>query len=145
MFKNVHSIAVYAADLGSAVTMYSGLGLEPSWREETQRGSRIGLRYPQGGPEFILHDNAERQFPELTVAVEDLCGLYKKLQRDPGYLWFEPPHPTKQGCAAFVRTPDGNVLSLLSPACPCTRGAARLLAETDTPATLDQPAPRPHP
>lgn len=127
MFLNVHSVAMYVADLSAAVSLYRDLGLNVAWSEGEEDATRtspgvpgcrrVGLSYPRGGPELILHDDPARQFTELTVLVDDLGALYRRLANHPNYIWFEPPHPTENGCTAFVRTPDGNVLTLVGRNC----------------------------
>lgn len=120
MLCHIEAVNVYSENPAESVRLYQGLGLELLWTTVEERGAgfsfyRFGMRFPGGGPELVLHNNPQEQFLYPTVAVEDTRQAYQQLSRDPGYLWFESPHPSQRGCEALVRTPDGNVLSLLSP------------------------------
>jgi predicted enzyme related to lactoylglutathione lyase len=117
---HIEAVNVYSENPAESVRLYQGLGLKLLWTTVEERGAgftvyKFGMRFPGGGPELVLHNNPQEQFLYPTVAVEDTRQACEQLSRDPGFLWFEPPHPSQRGYEALVRTPDGNILSLLSP------------------------------
>jgi hypothetical protein len=126
VLRNVHAVTLYTPELGRAVAFYQALGLERSWVEcdGEERWQRVGLRFPQGGPELVLHDDATRQFTEMTLAVDDLQGFYQSLVHHAEVMWFEPPSTSELSHTAFVRMPDGNVCRLVHfPSRPSSRTA----------------------
>lgn len=125
----MRAVSMYTPDLDRAAALYRGLGLEPVWSSAEERNdgthcARLGLCFPQGGTELILHDDPNRQFTELELVVEDVHEVYRQLSREPAYLWLELPHPGANGCRALLRTPDGNLFTLVSVTCACRPAAA---------------------
>jgi catechol 2,3-dioxygenase-like lactoylglutathione lyase family enzyme len=114
VLRNVHAVAIYTPELEEAVAFYQKLGLERSWVECDREGhwQRVGLRFPHGGPELVLHDDAARQFTEMTLCVDDLQRFYLGFAHHPDFMWLEPPNSGEHPSTAFVRLPDGNVCRL---------------------------------
>ncbi len=117
VFHTVQSVTVYTPDLALSLPLYKRLGLEQVWTQQAPSTGGfiyVGLRFPRGGPELVLHNNVQRQFTEVEVVVDDVWRTYEHLSRNPDYLWLDAPHRSGRGWQAMVRVPDGNVFTVNS-------------------------------
>lgn len=91
--------------------LYRGLGLELLCTTVEEHGAgrtfyRFAMRFPQGGPKLVLHNNPQQQFTYPSISVEDTAQAYRQLGCGPAHLWFEAHHASPRGCEALVRLDD---------------------------------------
>lgn len=114
-FKSLSAVALYTSDLPASENLYRLLGLQrelPAGSVETK--GRLLMSFSGGDTCLVLHDDAQRQFVEVTVSVDDVRDIYFRLARDPSYTWIETPYSVGDEWRAVVRLPDDNVFTLLS-------------------------------
>ena len=115
-FIKLSEVAIYTPDLRASAELYRFLGLQQETpAEEPEPTYSQVIRFSQGETRLVLHDDAQRQFVEVTVSVEDVPTFYAQLARDPSYVWIETPRRVAGEWRAVVRLPDENVFTLASP------------------------------
>lgn len=119
MFQKLECVCLYTADIAASLAFYTGLGLEQAWRIERVSGSGVasslvGLKFPRAdSSELVLSDNAEVNFTELEIHVDDVRETYAALSANPQVEWIRTPFATESGHVAVMEAPDKNVFVLV--------------------------------
>jgi len=119
MFQKLECVCLYTADIAASLAFYAGLGLEQAWRIERVSASGvpsslIGLKFPRAdSSELVLSDNAEVNFTEVEIQVDDVRGAHEALRANPQVTWIRTPFATESGHVAVMEAPDKNVFVLV--------------------------------
>ena len=107
-------------DLDATMDFFKALGLQETRRKESEKGKftlvfmasapgapEIELTYNWGGEEFAP---PSRSMGHLAYATDDIYALCAKLRDEHAVPILRPP---RDGCMAFVKSPDGISVELL--------------------------------
>ncbi len=119
MFQKLECVCLYTTDIAASLAFYAGLGLELAWRIERVSdsgvaSSLVGLKFPRAdSSELVLSDNADVNFTEVEIHVDDVRGTYAALSANPQVTWIRTPFATESGHVAVMEAPDKNVFVLV--------------------------------
>lgn len=110
-FLKVDCVMLRVSDLQSAVAFYeTHFGMVRAWSD--QQAKMVGLLFPHGDSELVLHSDPEIPSPDycfLVASVDDMCAHYAGL----GLLVLEGPLDVRTGRFAVLADQDGNRLPII--------------------------------
>ena len=109
MLRKIDCVTIRVPDPGRATAFYrDAFGLEPLWHYD---GS-IGLGFPHGDAEIVLHANTEIPAIDVSYLVDDVQAAVKTLVEN-GCELLVPPEDIRIGMLAVVRDPFDVTLTIL--------------------------------
>lgn len=119
MFKRMECACMYTSDLAQSVEFYQAMGLTECYRDarRTESGAPwtlVGLRFPEGGSDLFLHDNAELKETDVEIVVDDVWAAFRQLSERFGSVnWIREPFRAGLGHVAVAQAPGGTVIVLV--------------------------------
>lgn len=118
MFKKLECVSMYTSNLEESISFYESLGLKKKWTierasEDGKPWYLIGLSFPEGGSELVLHNDSKINFTEIEIYVEDVVKTYEQLKSNDRITWIRDPFATESGHVAVMEGPDGNAFVLV--------------------------------
>ena len=119
MIRKIECVCIFTRDVVASEAFYLSLGLKRGWIIERSKpdGSTwtlVGLKFPDGaGSELVLSDNADNDFTEIELAVDDVQATFAALRGNTAIQWIREPFATESGHVAVMEAPDGNVFVLV--------------------------------
>jgi predicted enzyme related to lactoylglutathione lyase len=110
-FLKVDCIMFYVSDLVAATEFYEmRLGMRRAWSDSAV--GMVGLRFPAGDSELVLHNDPDIPSPDfcfLVSDVDELCAEYGRA----GLTVIQPPIDVRTGRYAVLADLEGNRLPII--------------------------------
>ncbi len=109
--RKIDNVMYRVSDLDTAARFYEdALGLQRLWRDD--EAGQIGLGFPEGGAEIVIHGDPEIPNPDFSFLVDDVAAFCAEYAGQ-GYAVIKEPFPVRCGWFAVLADPDDNPIAIV--------------------------------